>query len=99
MRRPHPRFEQRRNAWVTRAGGKLTVLSKGPKNKATKAAAWDAFCVFMAKLGNPVERSTIPTITLGQLADKYGEWMEREVEACRMKPGTCPLPRSARILG
>src|SRR5947209_10625219 len=42
----------------------------------------------MARLGNPVEGSSIPALTLGQLADKYGAWMAREVEAGRMKPRT-----------
>jgi hypothetical protein len=42
----------------------------------------------MAKLGNPVEGSSLPVLTLGQLADKYGDWMKREVEAGRMKPRT-----------
>ncbi len=40
MRRPHPRFDKTRNAWVTRAGGKLKILANGPKNKNTQAAAW-----------------------------------------------------------
>jgi integrase len=42
----------------------------------------------MAKLGNPVEGSSLPVITLGQLADKYGDWMKREVEAGRVQPRT-----------
>lgn len=88
MRRPHPRFDTARNAWVTRAGGKLKILAKGPENSDTETAAWDAFYAFMAKLGMPVENASIPVITLGQLADKYGEWMEREVAVDRMKPRT-----------
>lgn len=88
MRRPHPRFDTARNAWVTRAGGKLKILAKGPKSAETEAAAWDAFYLYMAKLGMPVEGSAIPVITLGELADKYGQWMEREVQAGRMKPRT-----------
>ncbi len=88
MRRPHPRFDEARDAWVTRAGGKLKILAKGPKNADTEAAAWDAFYVHMAMLGNPVENAAVPTLTLGQLADRYGEWMQREVEAGRMKPRT-----------
>jgi integrase len=88
VRRPNPRFDETRNAWVTRAGGKLKILAKGPQNATTEAAAWDAFYVHMAKLGMPVEDASIPVITLGQLADKYGEWMQREVAACRMKPRT-----------
>ena len=43
MRRPHPRFDEARNAWVTRAGGKLKILAAGPKNADTEADAWDAF--------------------------------------------------------
>ena len=39
MRKPHPRFDDARNAWVTRAGGTLKILAKGPKNSATEAAA------------------------------------------------------------
>jgi integrase len=88
MRRPHPRFDQARNAWVTRAGGKLKILTKGPKNAITEAAAWDAFYVHMAKLGTPVENSSVPVFSVGQLADKYGEWMQREVDAGRMRPRT-----------
>ena len=53
MRRPHPRFDEARNAWVTRAGGKLTILAKGPNSTEIEAAAWDAFYVHMAKLGQP----------------------------------------------
>ncbi len=88
MRRPHPRFDQTRNAWVTRAGGQLKILAKGPQNAESEAAAWDAFYVHMAKFGSPVENSAIPTITLGQFADKYGDWMQREVAAGRMKQRT-----------
>ena len=51
MRRPHPRFDDARNAWVTRAGGKLKILSKGPKNAETETASWDAFYVHMAQPG------------------------------------------------
>ena len=29
VRRPHPRFDAARNAWVTRAGGSLKILAKG----------------------------------------------------------------------
>ena len=72
MRRPHPRFDTARDAWVTRAGGKLKILAKGPQNANTEAAAWDAFYVHMAKLGTPVEGSSIPVMTLGSLANKYG---------------------------
>jgi hypothetical protein len=43
MRRPHPRFDETRNAWVTRAGGPLKILAKGPKTAETESAAWDAF--------------------------------------------------------
>jgi integrase len=88
VRRPHPRFDEARNAWVTRAGGRLKILAKGPQNSETESAAWDAFYAHMAQLGTPVEGSSIPALTLGQLADKYGEWMAREVEAGRMKPRT-----------
>ena len=71
MRRPHPRFDDARNAWVTRAGGKLKILASGPKNGDTEVAAWDAFYAHMAKLGNPVPGSSLPALTLGQLADKH----------------------------
>ena len=57
MRRPHPRFDKARNAWVTRAGGKLKILASGPKNGDTEAAAWEAFYAHMAQRGNPVEGS------------------------------------------
>jgi hypothetical protein len=88
VRRPHPRFDNIRDAWVTQAGGKLKILAKGPKTAETEAAAWDAFYVHIAKLGTSVEGSSLPTLTLGQLADKYGDWMQREVEAGRMRPRT-----------
>jgi integrase len=88
VRRPHPRFDEARNAWVTRAGGRLKILAKGPKNAQTEAAAWDAFYVHMAELGNPVEGSAVTIITLGQLADRYGEWMEHQVTTNEMKPRT-----------
>ena len=88
MRRPHPRFDAARNAWVTRAGGHLKVLAKGPQNAETEAAAWDAFYAHMARLGGPAEGPAAPALTLGRLADRYGEWMQREVEAGRLKPRT-----------
>lgn len=88
MRRPKPRFDETRNAWVTRAGGKLKILAKGPQNADTEAAAWDAFYAHMARLGNPVEGSSIPSLTLGQLADKFDDWLEREVAADRARPRT-----------
>lgn len=88
MRRPHPRFDETRNAWVTRAGGRLKILAKGPKNADTEAVAWDAFYVHMARIGQPVEGSSTPKITLGELCDRYGEWMEREIVADRMQPRT-----------
>ena len=88
MRRPHPRFDAARNAWVTRAGGRLQILAKGPQNTQTEAAAWDAFYAHMARRGTPVEGATTPTLTLGQLADRYGEWMQREVDSGRLRPKT-----------
>jgi integrase len=42
----------------------------------------------MARLGSPVEGSAVAVITLGQLADKYGEWLKREVDADRAKAST-----------
>jgi hypothetical protein len=39
VRRPHPRFDETRNAWVTRAGGKLKILAKEPKNAETESQA------------------------------------------------------------
>jgi integrase len=86
VRRPHPRYDAARHAWVTRAGGKLQVLAKGPKDAQTEAAAWDAFYDHMARLGGPVEAA--PALSLGQLADKFGDWLAREVEAGRCKPRT-----------
>ena len=53
MRRPKPRFDEVRNAWVTRAGGSLKILAKGPNDAGSEAAAWDAFYAHMARLGNP----------------------------------------------
>jgi hypothetical protein len=88
MRRPHPRFDARRNAWVTNAGGKLKVLTSGPKNANTEAMAWDAFYEHMARLGQPVPNAGISNITLGELADQYGQWLDREVAAARTAPAT-----------
>ena len=85
MRRPHPRFDDARNAWVTRAGGQLKILTKGPKTADTETAAWDAFYVHMAKLCEPVEAAALPQITLGELCDRYGEWLKREVGAARLQ--------------
>jgi hypothetical protein len=65
MRRPKQRFDETRNAWVTRAGGKLKVLAKGPKNRESEAAARDAFYGHTAKLGIPVEGTSVPSIILG----------------------------------
>jgi hypothetical protein len=86
VRRPHPSFDVARNAWVTRAGGQLRILAKGPKTAETESTPWDAFYVHMAKLGQPVEAATLPQITLGELCDRSGEWMKREIAAGRMKP-------------
>jgi integrase len=88
VRRPKPRFDEVRNAWVTRAGGSLKILAKGPNDAGSEAAAWDAFYSHMARLGNPVEGASVPCITLGQLADKFDDWLEREVEADRTRPRT-----------
>ena len=89
MRRPHPRYDHVRNAWITRAGGKLKILAKGPKTAGTEQAAWDAFYAHMAALANPVPAATTP-ITLGELADEFGAFLNREVEAGRTwsEPGT-----------
>jgi hypothetical protein len=70
VRRPHPRFDAARNAWVIRAGGRLKVLAEGPKNADTEAA-WTAFYAHMNQLGNPVPAAT-SSVGLGQLADEYG---------------------------
>jgi len=35
----------------------------------------------MAELGNSVADSSVPVLTLGQFADTFGDWMEREIEA------------------
>jgi integrase len=88
VRRPHPRFDETRNAWVTRAGGRLKILAKGPKNAETESAAWDAFYPHMAKLGQPLENVPLPVLTIGQLADKYGAWMAREEDEGRLRPRT-----------
>jgi integrase len=42
----------------------------------------------MARLGNPVEGPAVQSLTLGQLADRFGEWMAREVAAGRLRPRT-----------
>src|SRR5262245_19623794 len=64
VRRPHPRFDEARNAWVTRAGGKLKILARGPKNAETEAAAWGAFYPYMTGLGRLAEGPSAPAITL-----------------------------------
>ena len=87
MRRPHPRFDRRRNAWVTNAGGKLVTLAAGPYIAATETAAWDAFYRHMAQLGKPLPVA-VAEITLGQLADQYGAWLVAEVAAGRKRPRT-----------
>jgi len=88
VRRPHPRYDEIREAWVTRAGGHLKILAKGTENADTKAAAWGAFYLHMAKLGQLVECGSVPKLTLGELADRYGEWLEREVAAGHLEPAT-----------
>lgn len=88
MRRPHPRFDEARNAWVTRAGGKLQTLAGGPKSTQSEAEAWDAFYAHLAKMGSPVAGSSLPAITLGRLADRFDNWIEREVDAGRSKQAT-----------
>jgi hypothetical protein len=87
MRRPHPRFDASRNAWVTNAGGKLQPFAKGPKTADTEQEAWNAFYEPTARLGRPVDAAQ-PQITLGGLADEYGAWMEKEVRANRMEQKT-----------
>ena len=42
----------------------------------------------MARLGQPVEQPATPTISVGQLADRYDEWLEREVERGRREQRT-----------
>jgi integrase len=88
VRRPHPRFDTTRNAWVTRAGGTLAVLAKGPKTAATEEAALAAFYAHMARLGQPVAEAPTPSIAIGELCDRFGDWMSREVGAGRMKTAT-----------
>lgn len=88
MRRPHPYYLKVRRAWITKAGGKLHILLKGPKNADTEARAWEAFYLYMARLGQPVEQAVVSTLSVGQLADRFDEWLEREVNAGRTKPRT-----------
>lgn len=94
MRRPHPRFDSHRNAWVTNAGGRLKTLAKGPKNAATEKVAWQALYDHMSRLGRPVEGAPEFAITLGDLADEYGRWMEKEVRENRLAPTTMQYYRS-----
>jgi hypothetical protein len=84
VRRPHPRFDPSRNAWVTRAGGRLKILAEGPKTPESESAAWTAFYAHMANLGNPVP-SDPSAISLGQLADEFGSWMRQVLEAGRKR--------------
>ena len=104
MRRPKPRFDKGRNAWVTNAGGRLKTLAKGPENSQTEAEAWDNFYQHMAVLGRPVESASVPEITLGELADEYAEWMEREVSGGEMAAATqayyeCLIQRFLNVVG
>lgn len=55
MSRPDPWYSDTHEAWITRASDRLKTLLKGPKNGDAGDAAWDAFCVHMAKLGQPVD--------------------------------------------
>lgn len=87
MRQPKPRFDVRRSAWVTNAGGRLKTLHHGPKNAETEAAAQAAFYRHMAQPGSPVKAAAVQ-ITLGELADEYAEWMEKQVAAGEMTPAT-----------
>src|SRR5262245_61846462 len=41
----------------------------------------------MNQLGNPVPAAT-SSMSLGQLADEYGRWLQREVDAGRKRPAT-----------
>ena len=88
MRRPKPRFDTRRNAWVTNAGGKLKTLAQGPKNPETEAEAWDVFYRHMAALGRSVEGASVPEVSLGELADEYADWMKRQVSGGEMAAAT-----------
>ena len=88
MRRPHPRFDNRRNAWITNAGGSLKTLAKGPANAETEEEAWNAFYAHMARLGHSIEDAPQSQCMLGELAQQYGDWMQQEVAADRMAPKT-----------
>ena len=79
MRRPHPRYDVRRKAWVTNAGGRVKVLVRGPKDPQSEAAAQTAFHEHMVRLRRPAGDATVPDLTLGELADEYGQWMTRQV--------------------
>ena len=89
MRRPHPRFDTTRNAWVTRAGGRLKLLATGPKSAESEAAAWSAFYAHMSSLGNPVP-SAPTAVSLGELADEFASWMRREIESGRKRQKNSP---------
>ena len=93
MRRPHPRYDSRRHAWVTNAGGRLKTLVAGPQNQETEQLAWNAFYLYMAQLGRPLANFEEQTISLGELADQYGQWMDREVSAKRLSPKTATYYR------
>ena len=43
----------------------------------SETQAWTAFHEHMANLGRPVADATTPELTLGELADEYGQWMTR----------------------
>ena len=88
MRRPHPRYDVRRKAWITNAGGRLKVLAQGPKDSQSEAQAWTAFHEHMAHQGCPVVEATTPELTLGELADEYGQWMTRQVGTGEMAEAT-----------
>lgn len=88
MRRPHPRYDVRRKAWVTNAGGRLKVLVRGPKDSQSEAAAQTAFHEHMVCLRRPAGDATVPDLTLGELADEYGQWMTRQVANGEMAAAT-----------
>ena len=94
-RRPTFVYDVRRGAWVTRTGGKLKTLCTGPKNRDTERQAREAFHRHLHHLHGPGDPEAVAErLSLGELADQFDAWLEREVAAGRNRPATRAYYRS-----
>ena len=66
----------------------MKVLVRGPKDSQSEAAAQTAFHEHMVRLRRPAGDATVPDLTLGELADEYGQWMIRQVANGEMAAAT-----------